>query len=139
VRWRNVGERRCSRGDGYSLQFLAQQDQGRTWVLTEGSGGRSSSAGQSATRTGSGAGRSSRTGSMQGSSGPLDSTGNFGIELRSRWRGQGGRRCARGDGGRRRSTGGIEEQWRIGRKKATVLYPWPRVPGQKFSRYLCRP
>ena len=78
-------------------------------------------------------------GSMQGSSGPLDSTGNFGIELRSRWRGQGGRRCARGDGGRRRSTGGMEEQWRIGRKKATGLYPWPKVPGQKFSRYLCRP
>ena len=33
-------------------------------------------------------------GSMQGSSGPLDSTGNFGIELRSRWRGQGGRNRA---------------------------------------------
>jgi hypothetical protein len=28
--------------------------------------------------------------SMQGSSGPLGSTGSFGVELRSRWRGQGG-------------------------------------------------
>ena len=25
------------------------------------------------------------------------------------------------------------------RKKVTDLYPWPRVPSQKFNRYLCRP
>ena len=32
--------------------------------------------------------------SMQGSSGTLGSTGSFGVELRSRWRGQGGRNRA---------------------------------------------
>ena len=40
--------------------------------------------------------------SMQGSSGTLGSTGSFGVELRSQWRGQGGRNRA----------GNVEFHWR---------------------------
>ena len=134
--------------------------------------------------------------SIQGSSGPLGSTGSFRVELRSRCMGQRGRnragdvefhgrstyrrRCEleqrRGGGHRRGRTtpdraqrergGGATmwqqrhdyatvraRRWRAAavdrrsalvssgewRKKVTDLYPWPRVPGQKLNRYLCRP
>ena len=83
-----------------------------------------------------------------------------GVEVRRRRARRSSRRwrCGGEAGGRRNGPSAEEKRWcarrwRVAavdrrsalvssgewRKKVTDLYPWPRVPGQKLNRYLCRP